>query len=116
MSSAPLLAELSARDAVSAGAIERFADCPVKWLVESLLDPEKLAPDPEQMVRGCPSPRSTVSLSSLSALGTRSAASTLPTLSTTLATFGTCHQVTPVAQMLAASVRTTGVPRAAIAP
>ncbi len=52
LSSAPLLAELSARDAVSAGAIERFADCPVKWLVESLLDPEKLAPDPEQMVRG----------------------------------------------------------------
>ncbi len=34
-------------------------------------------------------------------------------LSTTLATGGTCHQVTPVAQMLAASVRTTGVPSAA---
>src|SRR5438309_1656471 len=35
---------------------------------------------------------------------------------TTLATFGSCHQVTPVAQILAASVRTTGVPSAAIAP
>ena len=37
---------------MSAAALERFADCPVKWLVESVLDPEKLAPDPEQMVRG----------------------------------------------------------------
>ena len=37
-------------------------------------------------------------------------------LSTTFATSGTCHHVTPVAQMLAASVRTTGVPSAAAAP
>src|SRR5438094_750182 len=37
-------------------------------------------------------------------------------LSRTLATLGTCHHVTPVAQMLAASVRTTGVPNAAAAP
>jgi RecB family exonuclease len=37
---------------VSAGALERFADCPVKWLVEDLLRPEQLAPDPEAMVRG----------------------------------------------------------------
>ena len=36
--------------------------------------------------------------------------------STTRATDGTCHHVTPVAQMLAASVRTTGVPSAAAAP
>ena len=49
---APLLAELAARDAVSAGALERFADCPVKWLVEDLLRPQELAPDPEAMVRG----------------------------------------------------------------
>ena len=35
---------------------------------------------------------------------------------TTFATFGTCHHVTPVAQILAASVRTTGVPSAPIAP
>jgi ATP-dependent helicase/DNAse subunit B len=47
-----LLAELAARDAVSAGALEHFADCPVKWLVEDLLKPEALEPDPEAMVRG----------------------------------------------------------------
>ena len=40
------------RDAVSAAALERFADCPVKWLVESVLDPEKLAPDSEQRCAG----------------------------------------------------------------
>ena len=33
-------------------ALERFADCPVKWLVERVLRPEALEPDPEQMVRG----------------------------------------------------------------
>jgi ATP-dependent helicase/DNAse subunit B len=48
----PLLAELGAREAVSAGALERFADCPVKWLVQDLLRPDELAPDPEAMVRG----------------------------------------------------------------
>jgi ATP-dependent helicase/DNAse subunit B len=48
----PLLERLAAREAVSAGALERFADCPVKWLVEDLLRPEQLAPDPEAMVRG----------------------------------------------------------------
>ena len=41
-----------AREAVSAGALERFADCPVKWLVEQLLRPDALEPDPEPMVRG----------------------------------------------------------------
>jgi ATP-dependent helicase/DNAse subunit B len=48
----PLLRELAARKAVSAGALERFADCPVKWLVEDVLRPLELAPDPEAMVRG----------------------------------------------------------------
>ena len=43
---------LAARKAVSAGALERFAGCPVSWLVDDVLDPEKLEPDPEQMVRG----------------------------------------------------------------
>ncbi len=52
LTEAPLLARLAAREAVSAGALERFADCPVKWLVESLLRPDELAPDPEAMVRG----------------------------------------------------------------
>ena len=49
---AALLEELGKREAVSAGALERFADCPVKWLVEDLLRPEALEPDPEAMVRG----------------------------------------------------------------
>jgi ATP-dependent helicase/DNAse subunit B len=45
-------AELAARDVVSASALEHYADCPVKWLVEDVLRPEKLEPDPEQMARG----------------------------------------------------------------
>jgi ATP-dependent helicase/DNAse subunit B len=52
LSSEPLLAELAARDGVSARALENFADCPVKWLVENLLRPDELVPDPEAMVRG----------------------------------------------------------------
>ncbi len=48
----PALAELAGREVVSAGGLERFASCPVKWLVEDVLDPERLEPDPEQMVRG----------------------------------------------------------------
>ena len=47
-----MLAELGARDSFSAGALEAFADCPVKWLVEKLLRPDALEPDPEPMVRG----------------------------------------------------------------
>ncbi|MBA2794716.1 MAG: PD-(D/E)XK nuclease family protein [Thermoleophilaceae bacterium] len=46
------LRALNGRKAVSAGALERFASCPVKWLVEDVMKPEKLEPDPEQMVRG----------------------------------------------------------------
>ena len=50
---APAALELrSTEEVVSAGALERFAGCPVKWLVEDVLRPEKLEPDPEQMVRG----------------------------------------------------------------
>ena len=52
LTAAPVLAHLEARDAVSAGALENFADCPVKWLVKNLLRPDELVPDPEQMVRG----------------------------------------------------------------
>ena len=46
------LEPLTAKEAVSAGALERFAGCPVSWLVDDVLDPEKLEPDPEAMVRG----------------------------------------------------------------
>ena len=52
LTAAPLLALLEERRALSASWLERFADCPVKWLVESVLRPEALQPDPEQMVRG----------------------------------------------------------------
>jgi len=52
MSAPAALSELDARDTVSAGALEDFASCPVKWLVEKVLRPEKLEPDPEAMVRG----------------------------------------------------------------
>ena len=52
LSAEPLLEQLAARDAVAARALENFADCPVKWLVEDLLRPDELVPDPEAMVRG----------------------------------------------------------------
>ncbi|HEX3278476.1 MAG TPA: PD-(D/E)XK nuclease family protein [Thermoleophilaceae bacterium] len=52
LSDAALLERLGARDAVSARALENFADCPVKWLVENVLRPRELVPDPEAMVRG----------------------------------------------------------------
>jgi ATP-dependent helicase/DNAse subunit B len=52
LSAEPLLELLSARDAVAARALENFADCPVKWLVEDVLKPAELVPDPEAMVRG----------------------------------------------------------------
>jgi ATP-dependent helicase/DNAse subunit B len=52
LEAAPLLAYLGERKAISASWIERFADCPVKWLVESVLRPDALEPDPEQLVRG----------------------------------------------------------------
>jgi ATP-dependent helicase/DNAse subunit B len=40
------------RHVVSAGALETFAACPVKWLVERQLDHRGLEPDPDPLVRG----------------------------------------------------------------
>jgi ATP-dependent helicase/DNAse subunit B len=37
---------------LSAGALETFADCPVKWLVDRILRPVELEPEPEALVRG----------------------------------------------------------------
>jgi ATP-dependent helicase/DNAse subunit B len=37
---------------LSAGAIEAFAGCPVKWLLERRLRPQQLEPEAEQLVRG----------------------------------------------------------------
>ena len=47
-----VLADLASRTTFSASALETFADCPVKWLVDRLLDPFELEPDPEPLVRG----------------------------------------------------------------
>jgi RecB family exonuclease len=47
-----VLAELAERTTFSASALEAFADCPVKWLVDRLLDPFELEPEPEPLVRG----------------------------------------------------------------
>ena len=49
---AAALEQLENTHEFSAGALETFADCPVKWLVEKLLRPDALEPDPEPMVRG----------------------------------------------------------------
>lgn len=43
---------LAARGGFSASALEAFSECPVRWLVERVLDPNVLEPDPEYMVRG----------------------------------------------------------------
>ena len=37
---------------VSGGALESYATCPVKWLVERELQPEPFEPDPEPVLRG----------------------------------------------------------------
>ena len=37
---------------LSAGALESYGECPVKWLVERELQPRPLAPDPDPIVRG----------------------------------------------------------------
>jgi hypothetical protein len=47
-----LLAELAARRDFSAGELETFAGCGVRWLVEKLVRPEAIEPDPEALVRG----------------------------------------------------------------
>lgn len=43
---------LRQRDVLSAGALEKYARCPVRWLVEGELQPERFEPDPEAMTRG----------------------------------------------------------------
>src|SRR5262249_54122019 len=46
------LRTLAARDRESARGLEAFAGCPVRWLVEHLLRPGPVDPDPEPMQRG----------------------------------------------------------------
>jgi ATP-dependent helicase/DNAse subunit B len=52
LSAPAALEELAGRERFSASSLETFADCPVKWLVDNLLAPAVLEPDPEYMVRG----------------------------------------------------------------
>jgi ATP-dependent helicase/DNAse subunit B len=40
------------RQVVSAGALESYASCPVKWLVERELRPDRLEPEPDGIARG----------------------------------------------------------------
>jgi ATP-dependent helicase/DNAse subunit B len=49
---ATALAQVRHTRVVSAGALERYGDCPVRWLVESQLSPRQLAPDAEPLARG----------------------------------------------------------------
>ncbi len=50
--SASALAHVRHRQIVSAGALEAFAACPLRWLVERQLRPEQLEPDPDPLTRG----------------------------------------------------------------
>jgi hypothetical protein len=47
-----VLADLANMRRLSPAALEAYADCPVKWLIDRRLRPEALEPDPEPMVRG----------------------------------------------------------------
>ncbi len=50
--SAVALAHVRHRQVVSASALELFAACPVRWLVERQLQPSELAPDSDELARG----------------------------------------------------------------
>ena len=50
--SAPVLAQLAERRTEGARQLETFAACGVRWLVEALLHPARVTPDPEPMKRG----------------------------------------------------------------
>jgi ATP-dependent helicase/DNAse subunit B len=47
-----LSAWLAERGGFSAGMLEAFTECPVRWLVDRVLDPLVLEPDPQHLVRG----------------------------------------------------------------
>ncbi|HEX5759924.1 MAG TPA: PD-(D/E)XK nuclease family protein, partial [Thermoanaerobaculia bacterium] len=49
---APVLGLLAARETEAARGLETFAGCGVKWLIESVLRPQRSEPDPEPMRRG----------------------------------------------------------------
>jgi ATP-dependent helicase/DNAse subunit B len=43
---------LAGRGGFSAGMLEAFTECPVRWLVDRVLEPNVLEPDPQHLVRG----------------------------------------------------------------
>ena len=49
---ATALARLRHTEILSAGALEAYGDCPVRWLIERELQPETLEPEPEPITRG----------------------------------------------------------------
>jgi superfamily I DNA/RNA helicase len=49
---AAALAHVRHTRVVSAGALERYSDCPVRWLVEAELDPTPMEPEAEPLARG----------------------------------------------------------------
>jgi ATP-dependent helicase/DNAse subunit B len=46
------LAKVRHSQILSAGALETYGDCPVRWLIERELQPEPLAPEPDPITRG----------------------------------------------------------------
>lgn len=46
------LANIRHSQILSAGALEAYGDCPVRWLIERELQPQPLAPQPEPITRG----------------------------------------------------------------
>ncbi len=46
------LAHVRHRRILSAGALESYGQCPVRWLIERELQPVRLEPDPDPLVRG----------------------------------------------------------------
>jgi ATP-dependent helicase/DNAse subunit B len=75
-STAPVLAALAARETEAARGLETFAGCGVKWLIESVLKPARIDPDPEPMRRG--SVAHAVLEQTLRRLGERLTPDTLP--------------------------------------
>ncbi|MFZ0091615.1 MAG: PD-(D/E)XK nuclease family protein [Solirubrobacteraceae bacterium] len=49
---AAALARVRHSQILSAGALESYADCPMRWLIERELQPEPLAPDSDALIRG----------------------------------------------------------------
>jgi ATP-dependent helicase/DNAse subunit B len=50
--SARVMTHVRHRRVISAGALEAYAACPVRWLVERQLKPQQLDPEPEALARG----------------------------------------------------------------